>query len=474
MAPILRMLFLIVTVLSGLLTYGQETVETGMVSRYLSAIDSKSRSLEAKLEKGQQQYLKKLEKAEQRLLKKLQKGKDSALAKAYAEDLKNQYGSLENRLANSKNGLQNYDAEIDSLRTNLGFIKDYLPGNKELLNKNMGSLQGLENQLQKNQYFEEFIGSRTESIKSLLGGQTASGLFNNELKQLNKVKYYYSSQLNEYRSYLTDRKKAERKLVSLFQKSPLYQQFAQKHSWFSQLFPTAGAEPGSIDLSQLGNLQTRDQLSSLLQSQLATGGENAIQAFQQQLGDAQQQVSRLQDRVSEGLGNGDPDFPSFKPNNQKNKSLFDRITLGFDIQNRRANEWFPITSDYGLSVGYKINDQSIVGIGASAKVGWGEDFRNIKISYQGYNVRSFLEYKLKGTFWIYGGYELNHRMPSAIAPESHSNDQPIASGLLGISKKIPVKSSFLKQTRVQLLYDFLNHHQYANRIPIVFRMSFGK
>ena len=73
----------------------------------------------------------------------------------------------------------------------------------------------------------------------------------------------------------------------------------------------------------------------------------------------------------------------FKPNSQKTKSFFERLEFGTNFQTQKASSYFPVTTDFGLSLGYKLNDKSIVGIGLSYKLGWGENWRNIHLSNQG-------------------------------------------------------------------------------------------
>ncbi len=99
----------------------------------------------------------------------------------------------------------------------------------------------------------------------------------------------------------------------------------------------------------------------------------------------------------------------FKPNNQKAKSFFKRLELGTNIQSQKANGFFPTTSDIGVSLGYKLNDKSIIGIGGSYKMGCGQNIRHINITHQGAGIRSFVDYKIKGSFWLISGYEMNYR-----------------------------------------------------------------
>ncbi|MBL0357869.1 MAG: hypothetical protein IPP72_13720 [Chitinophagaceae bacterium] len=78
------------------------------------------------------------------------------------------------------------------------------------------------------------------------------------------------------------------------------------------------------------------------------------------------------------------------------------------IYKRKATSYFPVTSDIAVSVGYKLNDKSVIGIGASFKLGFGRGWDNIKLSSQGLGLRSFIDWKLKGSFYISGGYEQNN------------------------------------------------------------------
>ena len=110
------------------------------------------------------------------------------------------------------------------------------------------------------------------------------------------------------------------------------------------------------------------------------------------------------------MGSSDAEMPEgFKPNDQKTKSFLKRLEYGTNIQSQKASYFFPTTSDFGLSVGYKLNDKSIIGIGASYKLGLGKGWNDIKLSSEGIGLRSFIDWKVKGSFWISGGYEQNYR-----------------------------------------------------------------
>jgi hypothetical protein len=163
----------------------------------------------------------------------------------------------------------------------------------------------------------------------------------------------------------------------------------------------------------------------------------------------------------------------FKPNNQKTKSFFESLEYGSNIQTQRSSYFFPVTTDLGLSVGYKLNDRSIIGVGASYKIGWGRSWNNIAVSQQGVGFRSFIDWKIKGSFWISGGYEQNYRtgMRGIVQPGDSAIWQQ--SGLIGVSKIITTKSKVLKKTRVQLLWDVLSYQQRPRTNPILFRVGYN-
>ncbi|MCG7859374.1 hypothetical protein MD537_20520, partial [Flavihumibacter sediminis] len=103
------------------------------------------------------------------------------------------------------------------------------------------------------------------------------------------------------------------------------------------------------------------------------------------------------------------EMPTTKTNEEKTRSLWKRLEWGGNLQSARATNFFPTTSDLGLSLGYKLNSKSVVGVGASYKLGWGSDWRNVRMTHEGVGLRSFLDWRLKGSFWVSGGAELNHR-----------------------------------------------------------------
>ncbi len=151
-------------------------------------------------------------------------------------------------------------------------------------------------------------------------------------------------------------------------------------------------------------------MQQLVNNQIASGGPNAQSAVRENFQSAQSQLSQLKDKINKlGGASGDIELPDFNPNQQKTRSFLQRLELGGNIQTVKSNFYFPTTCDLSFSIGYKLNDKSTIGVGSGYKIGLGKDIRNIAFTSEGVNMRSFLDYKIKGSIWITGGAELNYR-----------------------------------------------------------------
>jgi hypothetical protein len=143
------------------------------------------------------------------------------------------------------------------------------------------------------------------------------------------------------------------------------------------------------------------------------------------------------------------------------------------MQTQRATSFFPVISDLGLSIGYKLNDKSVIGFGTSYKIGWGRGWNNIRITSQGIGLRSFIDWKLKGSFYISGGYEQNYKTAFSDFFQLRNKNAWQQSGLLGLSKTVPIKSKFFEKTKMQLLWDFLSYQQIPRTQPLVLRVGYS-
>lgn len=468
-------IFLIIVYAQSFYSYSQDSTFLQLPSNYLTKITEKINELESKLDNKTDKALEAFEKQEEKIRRKLSKI-DSLKAKELFSSTREKYNALKQKLEIPQK-FRGYIPYLDTLKTSFKFLEQ----NKQLLgnvkdaekkyNDALGKIKGLENQLQKAEEIKKFIKERKQFLKE----QLRKLGFAKQLKKLNKQVYYYTQQVNEYKDMLKDRKKIEKKAMELLSKTKLFQDFMKKNSMLASMFRLPGDLNDPSAQASLAGLQTRAQVNQLIQQQIGIGGPNAMQQVRQNMQQAQTQLSQLKDKLksyeSGNYGNGDVETPDFKPNSQKTKSFRKRIEYGANIQSQKASSIFPVTSDIGLSLGYKINDKSIIGIGAAYKVGWGNGWRHIKISHQGLGIRSFVDLKMKGSLYISGGYEQNYKTEIRNIDQLKDYSAWQSSGLIGFSKKYKVGKKL--KGNMQLLWDFLSYQQIPRAQPILFRTGYS-
>lgn len=457
-----------------------ETSVTGKIlgfpSRFMDKIKKKSTELEEKLIAHSEKALKKLEKQEQKMKKKLAR-KDSLKAEQLFGNVEQRYQQLQDKL-NAPTKLvgrsSQYLPHLDTLKTSLKFLdagKDILPNAAGVTSKvkdALGSVNGLEGKLNNAAEIRNYLKERRQQLKEQLD---KFGLMK-EFKKYNQQAYYYGEQVNQYKAMLEDPDKLQQKAIEMIRKLPAFQDFFKHNSELASLFrlPDNYGSAGS-----LAGLQTRSSVQSLIQDRISSGGPNAVAALQQNVQAAQAELGKLKDKLNNlgGMSGSDGEMPDFKPNGQKTKSFLQRLEYGTNLQSQRSNNYFPTTTDLGLSVGYRLNDKSIVGLGASYKIGWGKDIRNINVSSQGIGFRSFADYKIKGSFFASGGFEYNYQQPFSSVSQIRDMDEWQKSGLVGVSKIVSLKSKLFKKTRLQLFWDFLSYQQVPQAQPIKFRVGYN-
>jgi hypothetical protein len=490
---LLLIVLICISMLYGKVSRAQESAPVvdkiiNFPTTFFSKVQNKYSNLEDRVTKQTTKYLQRLAKKEKKMKRKLAKV-DSAKAEQTFGDIDVQYGKMIAAInADSlpvKRGSGAYLPMVDSVKSSLAFLNQngsVLSQSKEVQDKLKGSLSQvnqLQGKLQEADQVKAFIQQRKQQIKESLGRFTnlPKGL-TNEFTGFQQEVYYYNAQLKEYRDMLNDPDKMVQKGLSLLNKLPAFTSFMKQNSELASLFrlPDNYGTPAS-----LAGLQTRSMVQQQIQNQLAGGGPNAQQYLQQNLQAAQSQLNSLKDKLNKMGGGGgssaDLDMPDFKPNTQRTKTFWQRLEYGTNIQTAK-NNFFPTTTDFGLSAGYKLNSKNTVGIGASYKMGWGQDIKHIHITNQGMGLRSYIDIKLKGSFYLSGGLEYNYQPITSDSLNTntvmHWNELSSwsKSGLIGVSKIVSIKSKFFKKTKLQLLFDFLSYQQVPRTQPIKFRVGY--
>lgn len=442
--------------------------------KFINNIDNKIDKYSSRITGKTEKTLAKLSRWEEKIQQLLNKVNPEAAAKLFGND-QTTFSNLLQKIKEGKTVAENYKAQYDEYRDKLTTSLKYLEQQKtnlknsivKPLNEANAKLTALEQEVKNTESVEQFIKERKKKLLDEAVKYIGKSKY---LAKIDKESYYYIETLRNYKEIFSDKKKAEETALTLLNKIPAFQKFVQQNSILSSLFRAPG---GPVDMSSLAGLQTRADVSSLIQGRLAAGGPNAQAAFSQNFQQAQTELNALKDKVIKAGGNSsDANIPNFKPNAQKSKTFMQRLEYGSNFQFAKASSIIPTTADIGLSVGYKINDKSIIGIGLSYKMGLGS-IQHIKISHQGIGFRSFIDWKLKKQFFVSGGFEMNYNAQFKNISQLKSYNDWQEAGLIGITKKVDVKTKFFKGTKLQLLYDVLYRQHVPVSQPVLFRVGYS-
>lgn len=414
--------------------------------KYLSQVKRKSAHVEAQVDKRTAQALDRFARQEKRMQAKLMKVDSTAAKRIFSHSI----DSLQNMkagLGRKVSGLTSNagGAYLDTLQNSLKFLQGsdkVLSGGK--LAGATQSVENLQNSLQQAEQVKAYLREQRQLLKQQLANYTG---FGKELTNLNKEAYYYGQQLNEYKATLSDRKKAEEKAVALLKTLPAYNNFISQHSQFAGLFNLVGT---SSNTASLAGLQTRSQVEQMVAQRLGNDPA-AQQAVNQQMAQARSQINELKDKYS-NLDNAG-DMPDFKPNPMKTKRFLQRLEFGGNVQFQKNTSYYPTTTDIAGQVGYRFHKNGTAGIGVSYKLGMGTGWNHIAFTHQGVGLRSFVDWKLKGTFYLNGGFEENYLTAITNVSELKNLSLWKGSALLGVSKKYKINAKL--KGNLMVLYDFL-------------------
>ena len=471
---------------------------------FLHSIDRKINGLDDRLTRQTGKYLNSFARQEEKLRKQLEKAYPSKAAELFG-DTKKTYETLSQQL-NSATGKFDklnsgeYIAGLDSLQGALAFLKDaanIVSSTKDIrqqLGNSLNRVNQLQNKLKEAADIQKCLQQRQAQLRQLLSGYT--NLPESVSKYLGRYRqdlYYYNSEVTAFKAALNDPDRLVKKTLDLLQRIPAFQTFMQKHSLLASLFPT----PDNYGTPRaLAGLQTRADVQQLLQQQIgipATSGTNAnpAQYLQQQMQQAQGELSRLKDRLQQsgngGSGSSDMVMPASKINPEKTKSLWKRIQLGANFSTQRSNQYFPTRMDLAVTAAYKLSDKVLAGVGFSSQAGFGKSWKQVRVTWEGVGFRTFAEWKAPDLFntnsrflasiWFTAGAEMNYtRTVESLAVFKNYNNWT-KSALAGLTKKYSMSSPLKKgkkvQGNMQVLYDFLHNKHIPPTPAIVWRVGYN-
>ena len=456
-------------------------------ARFFSKLQTRLTGLNNDLSTQTGKYLAKMQRREARLRQKLMSGDSAGVRRLFAGSAQ-QYAALIQKLKADTGSRHQvisgqYQPYVDSLQGELKFLDK----NPQLFsNVNTSQLQGSISQLQAAQARWQdastamvFIQQRRQQISQYLSQHSdLQGLTSKYTSGINQDAYYYSQRVNQDRALLNDPDRMEQKALAMVSRLPAYHNFMQANSELSGLFKVPGGGLGSGAAQPLPGLQTHSQISQQVQRQVASAasenGGGGMGDLSSKVQSARSQLDSYKSRLSQlGAGSTLADVPSFRPNDQKTKTLWHRLEYGVNFQTTTSTYYYPTTTNFGASLGYRLGHSNIAGIGASYKVGWGSDIHHIAITGQGVGLRSFVQIAIKSGFSATGGFEYNYTKPFTDLQQLKQLSYWNRSGLIGLSKAMSMKSRVFKKVQVQLLWDFLSYQQVPQGQPLVFRVGYN-
>ena len=442
--------------------------------KYIRQVDKKIDQYNNRITSKTEKTLTKLSRWENKIKSLLEKANPAAAQRLFG----NNQLTFTSALEKYKNGeaviaeqKARYDAYTDKLTSSLS----YLEKQKENINAKLiapikdakQKADSLNKQEANTEAMEQFIKERRKQLID----QSVQYIGNSKyLQKISKENYYYVETLKNYKELFRDKKKAEEAALTILNKIPAFEKFIQQNGMLAKLF---GAPSAGGAVANLAGLQTRASVNALIQNQIAAGGPNAQEQIMQNIQNAQAELSKLKDKILQGGGSSTNDeLPDFKPQQTKTQTFKQRLEFGNNFQFSKNNSLVPTRADIGLSLGYKLNDKSVIGIGASYKMGMGS-IDHISITHQGIGLRSFMDWQLKKQFYISGGYEMNYNAAFKNIQQLQQYNDWQPAGLVGLSKKISVKSKWTKGTKLSLQYDMLAHQHIPVSQPVVFRVGYN-
>lgn len=442
-------------------------------SRYLVQTGKKIDRYQSRITHKTEKTLERLSGWENKLKRTLQKTYPSAAEKLFAPGRPSFKQMLEEyRQGKIKTGKYktSYDAYTDELNSRLLYLDSnknlFAKEKQQLIGAGHAKLEDLRNEEGQTETLQKMIKKRKQELMEVALTQLGK---NKQLQKINKEAYYYTETLKNYKQLFKDKNKREEAAKKILEEIPGFNDFVRRNSMLASLFRMPGNDNNS---QSLAGLQTRASVNAMIQDRIGAGGPGAREQVQQNIQQAQAELDKLKNKILKaGGGNTGTELPDFKPNSQRSKTFAQRLEYGFNLQFGKRTSMLPGTADIGITAGYKLNDKSSVGIGAGYKLGMGS-IQKIRFSHEGVSLRSYLDWKLKKQFFVSGGFEMNHHASFKDFGSLGKSDAWQQSGLLGISKKMPLKTKFSKGTKLQLLYDFLHRQHLPVSQPVIFRVGY--
>lgn len=459
--------------------------------KYLNLNIRSTEKCNQRVQRQQQKLLKQLKCKERKFAKRL-KRQDSVAFLTYQQDPitfdsigKMQQTDSATRLQRSK---RYASSSIDSLRRINAFIesKANVVGTPSEPNSAYSHKMNTEStKAGYNQYLGDLIQKRTKNLKNI-NASTKGGI--KGFAGIDKSVFYSNEKVKVFQQIKDEPSRLEEKSL----------EYLQGHEGFDNCLKgnpggmeaLAGKGIDATALQKMG-YQTKQQMNAQLQKKLGGSGGGIQQQMSKDVAKWQDKANKLMTagkgvrQKSQELRNsqsslkrfGKIDKPSFKVNPMKAQPLTRRIEKQINWQTTRATlDGKPAIFQVSAMAGYKHTPNLTYGVGIAPSIGLGQNWSNIRISFEGLGLRSFAEWKWIYGIGLYAGYERTYKMAAFddkttetnLVPNKHNTAIYNEAIVAGLTKTYSINEKW--SGSIQVLYDVWWKEK-SLRSPIIIRFA---
>lgn len=435
-----------------------------------------------RIERQQKQLLRKLKRGEDKLASELRKNDSAAFVQFREQALS--YDSITriskfDTAGSTSNNIRSGNKVFDSLRKVQNFLQDVT----QSPNNYSTDISALQQKLAHQQYINALVEQRTVSLKGLSANTRFPAL-----KLIEKDLFYSKSRMAAWKKVADEPSVAEGKALEYLQGTKGFS-FAEEKTGMQ-------AASNEADLEKMG-FHTKRQLNQQLQKQFGDNLGNMQQQVGKQVNDWQQQSQQLAGAVKktqQQVNTTREDIAAtkksvkqltktkpldFKVNPMRGLPFWKRVGKGFSFNTFRATPdgKRPAILDLAGTAAFRHTPRLSYGLGAGISIGLGQNWSNIRFSYEGASLRAFAIYEAIFSIAAYAGYERFFKYTlsngQSIRNEqaglnSHNTSSYSEAALIGLSKSYKISSQWDGQ--IQLLYDVWWREKGLNT-PVIIRIA---
>lgn len=367
-------------------------------------------------------------------------------------------------------------AVFDSLSAVQQFVQaKATTANSDEFSRYTDQLNKLKSEQLHNNYVGELINQRFNTLKGI--NASAKGV--NGVKGIDKQVFYAKEKIKIFKQINDEPSKVEEQALEILQGQQGFDQLLDKATG-----RTTNSNMSTSDLEKMG-YQTKRQLNEQLQQKFGNNLSGLKQNMGKQIADYQDKLKDVtkttgtlkQSKQSLNRLNN-INKPSFRVNPMRGMPFSKRIEKQWNFQtNRATTDGKPAMIQLSAMAGFKHTPKLNYGAGIATSIGLGQNWNNIKFSFEGLGVRTFAEWQGLYGIGAYAGYErmfkqaafhnANEAIPQ-LKQNAHNTNRYNESILIGLTKRYRINEKIVGS--IQVLYDVW-YKEKGLRTPIQVRIS---